>query len=161
MYVLPIWDILSLTFFYFEKKEWHHIFSILGNLQWNLETCPNTEFFLVRIQSECEKIRTRKNSVFGHFPRSMSHRKGNNRGIAGGILFLGSRASKFSICRERFRIISLKFAKVNLETFCHPWVVIKTFINSYCSRFTIFLMIWSQKLCQGFISMNEINWGLH
>ena len=32
--------------------------------------CPNTEFFLVRIQSECGKIRTRKNSVFGHFSRS-------------------------------------------------------------------------------------------
>ena len=47
--------------------------------------CPNTEFFLVRIfshsgwiririeylriQSECGKIRTRKNSVFGHFSR--------------------------------------------------------------------------------------------
>ena len=27
-------------------------------------------FFLVRIQSECGKIRTRKNSVFGHFSRS-------------------------------------------------------------------------------------------
>ena len=128
MYVLPIWDILSFTIFYFEKKEWHHIFSILGNLQWNLETCPNTEFFLVRIQSECEKIRTRKNSVFGHFPCSMCHRKGNNRGIARGILFLGNRAGKFSICRERFRIISLKFEKVKLETFCHPWVVIKTVI---------------------------------
>ena len=44
------------------------------------ETCPNTEFFLVRIfphsdryfvslriQSKCGKIRTIKNSVFGHF----------------------------------------------------------------------------------------------
>ena len=31
------------------------------------EMYPNTEFFLVRIQSECGKIRTRKNSVFGHF----------------------------------------------------------------------------------------------
>ena len=41
------------------------------------EKCPNTEYFLVRIfpysdwiQSECRKIRTRKNSVFGHFSRS-------------------------------------------------------------------------------------------
>ena len=31
------------------------------------EKCPNTEFFLVRIQSKCGKIQTRKNSVFGHF----------------------------------------------------------------------------------------------
>ena len=34
------------------------------------EKCPNTEFFLVRIQSKCGKIRTRKNPVFGHFSRS-------------------------------------------------------------------------------------------
>ena len=33
------------------------------------EKCPNTEFFLVRIQSECGKIWTRKNSIFGHFSR--------------------------------------------------------------------------------------------
>ena len=55
--------------------------------------CPNTEFFLVgifphldwirrdtdqkklRIQSECGKIRTRKNSVFGNFSRSDCNRK--------------------------------------------------------------------------------------
>ena len=46
------------------------------------EKCPNTEFFLVRIfthsdwirrdiQSECGKIRTRKDSVFGQFLRSI------------------------------------------------------------------------------------------
>ena len=34
------------------------------------EKCPHTEFFLVRIQSECGKIQTRKNSVFGHVSRS-------------------------------------------------------------------------------------------
>ena len=46
------------------------------------EKCPNTEFFLVhiflcsdwvgylRIQSEYSKLRTRNNSVFGHFSRS-------------------------------------------------------------------------------------------
>ena len=46
------------------------------------EKCSNTELFLVtifphlgclrilRIQSECGKIRTRNNSVFGHFSRS-------------------------------------------------------------------------------------------
>ena len=36
------------------------------------EKCPNTELFLVRIQSEYRKIRTRKDSVFGHFVRSGS-----------------------------------------------------------------------------------------
>ena len=46
------------------------------------ENCPNTEFFLVRtfphsdwislhIQSECRKIRTTKNSVFGHISSSV------------------------------------------------------------------------------------------
>ena len=34
------------------------------------EMCPNTKFFLVRIQSERGKIRARKISVFGHFSRS-------------------------------------------------------------------------------------------
>ena len=32
--------------------------------------CPDTELFLVRIQSEYRKIRTRNNSVFGHSSRS-------------------------------------------------------------------------------------------
>ena len=31
------------------------------------EKCPNTELFLVRIQSVCGKIWTRNNLVFGHF----------------------------------------------------------------------------------------------
>ena len=31
------------------------------------EKCPNTDFFLVRIQSKCGKMMTRKNSAFGHF----------------------------------------------------------------------------------------------
>ena len=35
-----------------------------------LQARPNTEFFMVRIQSECKKMRTRKNSVFGLFSRS-------------------------------------------------------------------------------------------
>ena len=37
------------------------------------EKCPNAEFFLVyisRIQSECGKMQTRKNSVFGYFPHN-------------------------------------------------------------------------------------------
>ena len=34
------------------------------------ENCPNTEFFLVRIQSKCGKIRSKKSFVFGHFSRS-------------------------------------------------------------------------------------------
>ena len=41
------------------------------------EMCPNTEFFLVRIQSVCGKIRTRKNSVFGHVSCSAGQYKGS------------------------------------------------------------------------------------
>ena len=41
------------------------------------EKCPNTQFFLVRIQSEYRKMRTRKNSVFGHFSRSDEVGKSN------------------------------------------------------------------------------------
>ena len=36
------------------------------------EKCPHTEFLLVRIRSECGKIQTRKNSVFGHFSRNVA-----------------------------------------------------------------------------------------
>ena len=36
------------------------------------EKCPNTELFLVRIQYEYRKIRTRNNSIFGHFSRSVT-----------------------------------------------------------------------------------------
>ena len=35
------------------------------------EKFPNMELFLVRIQSECGKIPTRKNYGFGHFSRSI------------------------------------------------------------------------------------------
>ena len=36
------------------------------------EKCPSTDFFLVRIFTHSYWIRTRKNSVFGHFSRSGS-----------------------------------------------------------------------------------------
>ena len=51
-------------------SDWSKILRVLliGLLQITLrEKCPNTEFFLVRIQSEYRKIKTRKNSVFVHF----------------------------------------------------------------------------------------------
>ena len=65
---------------------WHfwQIFSSRAVQQWALQSkgcyglcwqytawkCPNTQLFLVGIQSECGKIRTRNNSVFGHSSRS-------------------------------------------------------------------------------------------
>ena len=36
------------------------------------EKCPNTEFLVVRIQSECDKILARQNSVLGLFSRNLS-----------------------------------------------------------------------------------------
>ena len=35
------------------------------------ENCPSAELFLARLQSEYRKIRTRSNSVFGHFSRNV------------------------------------------------------------------------------------------
>ena len=72
---LPVFADLSS----FHRKEFTH--------QALRKICPNTEFLLVRIfphfacflyfvslriQSECGKVRTRKNSVFGHISRSDS-----------------------------------------------------------------------------------------
>ena len=45
----------------------------IGSYFWSIFSRSRTEYgeiFLVRIQSECGKIRTRNNSVFGHFSRS-------------------------------------------------------------------------------------------
>ena len=62
---------------------------LLFYTRWTLSTnCPSRKFFLVHIwteygnyglnlrdHSKCKKIRTRKNSVFGHFSRSEKHQK--------------------------------------------------------------------------------------
>ena len=64
---------------------------------WLREKCPNTEFFfgpyIPRIQFECGKIRTRKNSVFGHFcpylPSGLFlHEKNNHRFPCDSVLIL-------------------------------------------------------------------------
>ena len=49
-----------------------HLGPKIGSFESHLlrEKCPNAELFLVRIQAECGKIRTRNNSVFRHFSRS-------------------------------------------------------------------------------------------
>ena len=63
-----------------QTDEWHTItyqyiraysYVIRMSLVLLRERCPNTDFFLVRIQSEHRKIQTRKNSVFGLFSRSV------------------------------------------------------------------------------------------
>ena len=65
----------SLNAFKFKIKKWVHERCLCKICKVNLEQalrekCPNMELFLVRIQSECAKIRTRSYSVFGQFSRS-------------------------------------------------------------------------------------------
>ena len=52
-------------------NSWHWKSSeiVFSHTAWK---CTNTEFFLVRIQFERGKIRTRWNSLFGHFSRSVT-----------------------------------------------------------------------------------------
>ena len=59
------------------------MWSIEGDKVTLREKCPNTEFFLSVLScigTESRKIRTRKNSVFGHFSRSVSFSKINPTG---------------------------------------------------------------------------------
>ena len=67
----------KLLIFHLNWENSFHVFLIFF-LSWNIsqrEKCPNTELFLVHIQFKYEKIRTRKNSVFGHFSRIVSFLK--------------------------------------------------------------------------------------
>ena len=48
-------------------KTIHNILSILFAKEVLSEKCPNMEFFLVLIQSECGKMRTRKNPCLDNF----------------------------------------------------------------------------------------------
>ena len=76
---LRIWSILLnkslMEYFIYHKYYILHFFEVLlthyrpSTLH---EKCPKKEFFLVHILFEYRKIRTRKNSVFGHFSRSDS-----------------------------------------------------------------------------------------
>ena len=71
-----------------KEKKINYILAIFYCSLTQREKCPNTEFFLVRIflyfdwirrfteeiiwiQTKCSKIQSRKNSVFGHFSRSV------------------------------------------------------------------------------------------
>ena len=54
----------------FKSRVYRYLHFLLSCSSTLRKKCSNTELFLVRIQSECGKIRTRNNSVFGHFSRS-------------------------------------------------------------------------------------------
>ena len=85
MYWFKIWKIEYLkngTWHFYDIKKLLKLSFKLSSLR---ERCPNTELFLVRIfqylnlriQSEYRKIRTRNNSVLGHFSRSAFSRRGS------------------------------------------------------------------------------------
>ena len=57
------WVVETLWFY----QRWHQYYR-------SENKCPNMEFFLFRIVPRLGWIRTRKNSVFGHFPRSEGNR---------------------------------------------------------------------------------------
>ena len=64
-------NILFKSFYFGYIEEILNIFCFLSiSLR---EKCSNTEFFLVSIFPHSDWIRTRKNSVFGHFSRSVSY----------------------------------------------------------------------------------------
>ena len=49
------------------------------------EKCPNTEFILVHIQSECGKIWIRNNSVFGQFLHNATYTHQHHRRIQNSV----------------------------------------------------------------------------
>ena len=69
------------------------------------EKCPNTEFFLVRIQSKYRKIWTGKNSIFGHFSGSI-HTK-----------FQVSNTMLTSLRRGKFTLLSSKNEPLKSSSF--------------------------------------------
>ena len=62
----------------FKRRQVHTVYHCVKSVQirsflWSVFSRIRTEYGeILRIQSECGKIRTRKNSVFGHFSRSVS-----------------------------------------------------------------------------------------
>ena len=91
----------------------------------------NTERYSVslRIQFEVEKIRTRKNSVFGHFSRSARASKLTTRTAFLEVLSTYSRDTVTSTIFLFFTfvpvILPLKYCTVNSQNFsfkyCFPW----------------------------------------
>ena len=90
------------------------------------EKCPNTEFFLVRILSECDKIRTRKNSVFEHFSRSefLGYFKGKRFSypfLISAALFMHFRLKGYGEPRSEMRPLKPNrslISKFNVQNFC-------------------------------------------
>ena len=134
------------------------------------EKCLNTEFFQVRIfprsnwirrgiQSECEKIRSRKSSVFGHFSRSIKVNINNNFGrvfvIMGDFHSKESELIYYACLNPTFRLSWLQ--EQLLELF-YKKVVLKNF-----AIFTGKHLYWSlfvNKVCGLRPQENTCAWGL-
>ena len=76
---LPIFRKQFLYFFLFDGLL-NSVYNILQNMSRNIffRRKQKTERVSLRIQSECGKIRTRKNSVFGHFSGSVTYLRGES-----------------------------------------------------------------------------------
>ena len=86
------------------------------------EKCPNTE--LSRIQSEWGKIRTRKNSVFGHFSRSVNF----NIHIITKCIFETAKTRTYSSLSRRMFFLSF---------------VIISFLTIACCTYCVLFIGWS------------------
>ena len=71
------------------------------------EKCPNTEFILVRIFPHSDWIRTRKNSVFGHFSRSVCYVQCISNDLQVLIILLYHLYNSGTYLKIKFRIQSL------------------------------------------------------
>ena len=85
------------------------------------EKFPNTEFFLVRIQSEYGKIRSRKNSVFGHFSHSECHLLLNTKEET--TLKIVNLNMKNSLC-EKLLVINFNYKLTSQR-------ILKTFVKKH------------------------------
>ena len=68
MFKFPYWKCTHSTRFW---TTWYILYSSLISYKHHVKSVIKYEFFLVHIQPECAKTRTRKNSVFGHFWKNL------------------------------------------------------------------------------------------
>ena len=132
-----VFDLLTRKAFFINRKDNKNCLSLH-------ERCPNTQIHGVnlRIQSKYRKIRTRNNSVFGHFSRSVK-----NRLLAD---FKSKLLEKFkSLDCEKFRTLlkhvgdhlSVLFQKHYFSEYSHllpPEEVMKTLQKNTCSRLGLY-----------------------
>ena len=127
---------------YLKKYRWHHCVKMSKYGVFSVPYFPefglNTERYSVslRIQSEVEKIRTRKNSVFGHFSRSARASKLTARTA---FLEVLSTYSRDTVTSPIFLfltfvpvILPLKYCTVNSWLWKSSNYIIQNFSFKYC-----------------------------